>query len=163
MDFTKLSEQLMKMDDDSWAKHSNPWSVYTRFTLLPLISISFYSQHWIGSYSWLLVLISLIWVWLNPRLFKAPKQTDNWASRGTFGERIYLNRAVHAIPTHHQEAANVLQLLSALGMVPFLYGLYSLDVWVLIIGNIWIILCKAWFVDRMVWVYMDTDKPVKVD
>ncbi|MFC1236326.1 DUF6653 family protein [Vibrio sp. F74] len=38
----------MKMDDDSWAKHSNPWSVYTRFTLLPLISISFYSQHWIG-------------------------------------------------------------------------------------------------------------------
>ncbi|UGA53461.1 DUF6653 family protein [Vibrio sp. VB16] len=163
MDFTKLSEQLMTMNDDSWAKHSNPWSVYTRFTILPLISVSFYSQHWIGSYSWLLVLASFIWIWLNPRLFKAPKQTDNWASRGTFGERIYLNRAVCAIPTHHQKATNVLQCLSALGMMPFLYGLYSLDIWVLIIGNIWIILCKAWFVDRMVWVYMDANKPVMAD
>lgn len=163
MDFTRLSEKLMKMDEDSWARHSNPWSVYTRFTILPLISVSFYSQHWIGSYCWVFVFISLIWIWLNPRLFKAPKQTDNWASKGTFGERIYLNRSVRAISKHHQTAANVLQFLSALGMIPFLYGLYSLDIWVLVIGNIWIILCKAWFVDRMVWVYMDANNLVTSD
>ncbi|WNN88973.1 DUF6653 family protein [Gloeocapsopsis dulcis] len=25
------------MSDDTWAHHANPWSVWTRFTVLPLV------------------------------------------------------------------------------------------------------------------------------
>lgn len=155
MDFNKWAEKLMSMDDTTWSKHSNPWSVYSRFTALPLISIAFWSREWVGSLSLLFIAISLFWVWLNPRLFSAPIKTNNWASMGTFGERIYLNCDKESIPAHHLNVCRTLQLLSALGLPFFFYGLYSLNIWVLILGNFWIMVFKAWFVDRMVWLYKD--------
>ena len=145
----------MSMNDEVWSRHSNPWSVYTRFTTLPLISLAVYSREWLDGYSILLVAASLFWVWINPRLFNTPKTTNNWASMGTFGERIYLNRENEAIAMHHIKACQSLQLISAMGLPFFLYGLYSLEIWVLILGNLWIMAFKAWFVDRMVWLYMD--------
>jgi len=143
------------MDDETWARHSNPWSVYTRFTTLPLISFAFWSREWLGLYSGVLVALSFLWVWVNPRLFAVPKRTDSWASRGTFGERIYLNRSNETIPDHHLNASRILQWLSVMGLPFLMYGLYTLDIWVLILGNFWVMVSKAWFVDRMVWLYMD--------
>jgi len=145
----------MSMDDETWARHSNPWSVYTRFTTLPLISFAFWSREWLGLYSGVLVALSFLWVWVNPRLFAVPKRTDSWASRGTFGERIYLNRSNETIPDHHLNASRILQWLSVMGLPFLVYGLYTLDIWVLILGNFWVMVSKAWFVDRMVWLYMD--------
>ncbi len=155
MDILKLFEKLMSMDDETWSRHSNPWSVYTRFTTLPLISLAFWSREWIGSYSLVLIGLSFLWVWVNPRLFRSPKSTNNWASMGTFGERIYLNKENKVIPLHHLKACRVLHFLSALGLPFFIYGLYSLDIWLLMLGNLWVMAFKAWFVDRMVWLYMD--------
>ena len=74
---------------------------------------------------------------------------------GTFGERIYLARNTQTIPQHHLKAAYWLQILSAIGLPIFIYALYSLNIWALILGNVWIMVFKAWFVDRMVWLYMD--------
>lgn len=42
MDVTRFSERLMAMDEVSWQRHSNPWSVYSRFTILPLKSLVFW-------------------------------------------------------------------------------------------------------------------------
>jgi len=151
----RWAEKLMSMDDETWARHSNPWSVYTRFTTLPLISFAFWSREWLGLYSGVLVALSFLWVWVNPRLFAVPKRTDSWASRGTFGERIYLNRSNETIPDHHLNASRILQWLSVMGLPFLMYGLYTLDIWVLILGNFWVMVSKAWFVDRMVWLYMD--------
>lgn len=155
MDLTRFTERLMAMDDESWQRHSNPWSVYTRFSILPLMSVAFYSREWIGYYSLIPIFLSFIWIWLNPRLFNAPTQTHNWASMGTFGERIYLARHTQTIPQHHLKAAYWLQVLSAIGLPIFIYALYSLNIWALILGNMWIMVFKAWFVDRMVWLYLD--------
>jgi uncharacterized protein DUF6653 len=155
MDVTKLSEKLMLMNDNSWQRHSNPWSVYSRFSILPLISLAFWSREWIGTYFVFPIILSFLWIWLNPRVFGVPRTTNNWASMGTFGERIYLNRKTKAIPEHHVKSAFVLQLLSGLGLPIFIYGLYSLKIWALISGNIWVMAFKAWFVDRMVWLYME--------
>ncbi len=155
VDILKYAEKAMSMDDKTWTRHSNPWSVYTRFTALPLISFSFWSREWLDVYSLVLIALSFLWVWVNPRLFSEPKRTNNWASMGTFGERIYLNRENEVIPIHHLKACRTLQFLSAMGLPFFLYGLYSLDIWALILGNLWIMAFKAWFVDRMVWLYMD--------
>ncbi|MEH6443751.1 MAG: DUF6653 family protein [Oceanospirillaceae bacterium] len=150
MDITKLSEKLMWMDDASWQRHSNPWSVYTRFLILPLMSLAFWSRQWLGDYSLIPILLSFIWIWVNPRMFAVPSQTDNWASMGTFGERIYLNRNVRPIPQHHMFPAMLLQLMSGLGLPVFIYGLYSLNIWAVVLGNLWIIVLKlglliVWF------------------
>ena len=155
MEILNYAEKSMAMSDEVWNRHSNPWSVYTRFTTLPIISICFWSIEWIGIYSAIFIAFSFLWVWLNPRLFKAPRKTDNWASMGTFGERIYLSRKKECIPKHHINACRVLQTLSAIGLPIFIYGIYALDFWVLILGNFWIMVFKAWFVDRMVWLYLD--------
>tara|TARA_Y100000758_G_scaffold177082_1_gene125961 strand:- start:641 stop:1210 length:570 start_codon:yes stop_codon:yes gene_type:complete len=155
MDLLKYAAKSMSMTDEVWNRHSNPWSVYTRFTVMPIMSVCFWSRDWIGLYFIAPVLLSFIWVWLNPRLFKPPSKTDNWASMGTFGERIYLNRKNECIPKHHINACRTLQILSAIGLPLFLYGVYALDFWVLLLGNLWIMVFKAWFVDRMVWLYLD--------
>ena len=155
MDILKYAEKSMAMSDEVWKRHANPWSVYSRFSALPIISLGFWSRDWIGIYCIIPVLLSFLWVWLNPRLFKAPDKTNNWASMGTFGERIFLNRKNERIPEHHLRACQTLQILSAMGLPIFIYGLYALDFWVLFLGNFWIMVFKAWFVDRMVWVYLD--------
>lgn len=155
MDITKYAEKVMLMDDETWQKHANPWSVYSRFTALPIVSLAFWSREWLDTYSMIFIALSFLWIWVNPRLFGAPNKTNNWASMGTFGERIYLNRKDETIPIHHIKTCRTLQLLSAMGLPFFIYGLYSLNLWVLILGNFWIMVFKAWFVDRMVWLYMD--------
>ena len=155
MDFTRFAEKLMAMDDETWARHSNPWSVYTRLSILPLMSLAFWSREWIGSYSLIPILLSFIWIWLNPRMFGVPAKTNNWASMGTFGERIYLDRKINPIPEHHILPTIVLQIMSGIGLPIFIYGLYSLNIWALVLGNMWIIVFKAWFVDRMVWLFKD--------
>ncbi len=33
MDVTKLAEKSMAMSEEVWARHANPWSVYTRFSI----------------------------------------------------------------------------------------------------------------------------------
>lgn len=155
MDVTKIAEKLMLMDEESWQRHSNPWSVYTRFSILPLMSLAFYSRVWLELYSLIPILLSFIWIWLNPRVFGIPSFTDNWASMGTFGERLYLTRKVKPIPEHHLLPAKMLQVLAGMGLPVFIYGVYSLDITALVFGNLWIMLFKAWFVDRMVWLYKD--------
>ena len=155
IDITKFTEKLMAMDEATWQRHANPWSVYTRFTILPLMSLAFYSREWIGLYSLIFIALSFVWIWLNPRLFNAPKSTKSWASMGTFGERVYLNRHEVPIPAHHVTPALVLQVMSGTGIPFFIYGLYSLNLWSLLMGNILIMAFKTWFVDRMVWLYLD--------
>ena len=155
MDITKLAEKAMAMDEAAWQKHANPWSVYSRFTILPLISLAFWSREWIGLYAAIPVGLSLFWIWLNPRLFGIPAHTDNWASMGTFGERIYLNRQSIPIPEYHIKPAFLLQALTAPGLPIFIWGIYDLNIWALILGNVWLMVFKAWFVDRMVWLYLD--------
>ncbi|MDO6762454.1 DUF6653 family protein [Agarivorans sp. 1_MG-2023] len=155
MNITQLAEKLMGMDERSWRRHANPWSVYSRFTILPLISLAFWSRQWLGIYAIVPILLSIAWIWVNPRLFGEPANTHHWASMGTFGERIYLKRKHVKIPRHHLQPCIILQVLSGLGVPLFIYGLYQLDITILIAANCWIMAFKAWFVDRMVWLYLD--------
>lgn len=82
----------MRMDDATWRRHANPWSVWTRATVLPLIILAVWSRVWIGRWSLVLVALSVLWMWLHPRVFGEPKTSRHWASRGVMGERVWLNR-----------------------------------------------------------------------
>ncbi|MCZ8499945.1 hypothetical protein O9929_27215 [Vibrio lentus] len=50
----------------------------------------FWSRDWIGIYSVLAILASLYAGYGLIKVIQAPDTTNNWASMGAFGERIYL-------------------------------------------------------------------------
>lgn len=83
MDIAKLSERLMGMDDATWARHSNPWSGWTRITTLPLLCLAVWSRAWWGWGALLPVFAVLCWTWLNPRLFPPPTNERAWMTKGT--------------------------------------------------------------------------------
>lgn len=154
-DIFKFAERLMQMDDAAWARHSNPKSVYSRFSVLPLITLAIWSRVWLGWGCLAPLALAMLWTWWNPRAFSAPSHTDSWASRGTFGERVFLNRAATPVPDHHLMWARILAWVSGLGLVPWIYGLWSLDLSATLLGLVLIVGGKVWFVDRMVWIYQD--------
>ena len=153
MDPYAWAERSMAMDDATWLRHANPWSVWTRFTGLPLLTLAAFSCQWIGAYAVLPIGLAPVWAWWTPRAFPVPRSTDNWASKGTFGERVFLERRRIDVPEHHVRAANVLALLAAAGLPIWLYGLLTLDAWAAVAGVLATALPRAWFVDRMVWIY----------
>lgn len=160
MDIFKLSERLMTMDDETWARHANPWSVFSRFTCLPLIALAVWSRVWLGWWSIIPLVLALFWTWYNPRAFSPSKRSESWAFKGTGGERIFLNRARSPVPCHHDRMARILTAISAVGVLILLYGLVALNAWAAVCGLSVTILAKTWFVDRMVWLYEDVDREV---
>lgn len=145
--------KLFSMTDEVWARHANPWSVWTRFTVLPLLIAAIWSRVVIGYWAWLPVALLIFWTWLNPRLFSRPTSTDNWTSKAVLGERVWLNRKVVPVPIHHRLAPNLLSVFAGCGMPFLIWGLWQLHLWPTIIGLILVYTGKVWFLDRMVWLY----------
>lgn len=158
MDIVKITERLMKMDDEVWERHANPFSVWSRFTVLPLFALAVWSRVWIGWGCLIPVLLVALWTWINPRLFAKPVNTDNWASKGVRGERYFLKRKAVPIPHHHLLATRILGPLSGFAALVFLWGLWALNLWATLTGLILTMVFKAWFVDRMVWLTEDMER-----
>lgn len=154
VDIYRAAERFMGMSEDVWARHANPWSAFTRFTVLPLLALAIWSREWIGLWAWGAVTLALVWNWLNPRLFAPPASLDSWASRGVLGERIWLNRR-DEVRDHHKSWAVILTCASVPGVVFLVLGLWQLRLDWTIFGMLLAVLPKVWFVDRMVWVYQD--------
>ena len=155
METTNTFEKTMSMGADVWRRHANPLSVYTRFLSLPLLGLALWSRDWIGPWCAIPVALAIFWVWINPRLFPVPASTDNWASKAVLGERIWMRRKTMPIPRHHARAAIVLAAISAIGALQFFYGAIALEPVMLSYGLVVTLLGKAWFLDRMVWLYED--------
>ena len=154
-DIYKLSARLMRMTEKDWNRHANPLSVWLRFSCLPLLVAAIYTRDWIGWAALPLVLLALLWIWLNPRLVRPPRDFGSWAARGTLGERIFLARDRVPVPSHHRRAAHVLTALSGLSLLPLAWGLIALDPSATLAGLAASMLTKLWFVDRMVWLHAD--------
>ena len=95
---TKLA-RLFGLQGESWLRHANPVSVWTRFAVLPLLALSIWSRDWIGWWSLVPIALSLVFMVVNPLLFPKPASTRNWASKGVFGERIWADRNTVELPT----------------------------------------------------------------
>ncbi|GFE63973.1 DUF6653 family protein [Litoreibacter roseus] len=155
MNIFNAAERLMAMDDVTWRRHANPWSVWTRFTCLPLIVLALWSRAVFGWWSLVLLALSLIWTWANPRAFPPPSDYGSWGSRAVLGERIFLAKDRYTIAPHHLKAANWLTIASAVGMLPLLYGIIYLDALATLFGLFATVGPKVWFCDRMVWIHAD--------
>ncbi|HZD43564.1 MAG TPA: DUF6653 family protein, partial [Methanomicrobiales archaeon] len=60
---------LFLLDDETWMRHASPWSVWTRFTALPLLVLAFWSRVWLGWGALAPVILALLWTYYNPRIF----------------------------------------------------------------------------------------------
>lgn len=46
--------------------------------------------------------------------------------------------------------------MAGVGLVPLIYGLWTLDLWATLLGLVMTLGGKLWFIDRMVWLLADT-------
>lgn len=151
---SKIAKKF-KLDEKTWMKHANPWSVYTRTFALPFLVIAIWSRIWFGWWSLIFIVVAIIWIWINPLIFPEAKNTENWASKGVFGERVWLNRKNISIPTHHRIMPNILNAVQGIGVIFLIWGLRYLDIWSAVVGLIIVIKSKLWYIDRMVCIYED--------
>ncbi|MFQ3577412.1 MAG: DUF6653 family protein [Verrucomicrobiia bacterium] len=139
------------LSEETWRKHANPWSVWTRLPILALISGVLWFREPLGWALWPSLGFLMLWTWLNPRAFPEPKNLDSWASQSTLGERIWLSRKHRAIPRHHQRAIRCLVVVTAAGVPLIALGLWQHQPTSLVAGLLLCYLGKLWFLDRMVW------------
>ncbi|MEL7343292.1 MAG: DUF6653 family protein [Pseudomonadota bacterium] len=156
-DIGRMTERAMGMDDATWARHANPWSGWTRLSILPLFALAVWSRVWLGWGALVPVVLVAIWTWMNPRLFAEPNSFDNWMSQAVLGERVWLARCDRPVARHHQSAAKLLSIAAGFGVAILAYGLWALDIGFTIAGLILAMGAKLWFLDRMVWLNCDTD------
>ncbi|MCE0494880.1 DUF6653 family protein [Vibrio salinus] len=156
MTFEKKIADVFRLTDENWMRHANPLSVWTRYSVLPLIIMAFWSRLWIGWWCLLPGTLSILWMFLNPIVFKAPKTTKNWASKAVLGERVYLNRDNIPLPAHHNTPLyTILNGISSVGFLLAVWSTVYFSVWGAISGIAMAYLGKSWFLDRMVWLYED--------
>jgi len=153
LELDKVVSKLFLPDDDSWLKHANPWSIWTRFATLPLIVLSIWSRIWIGWYCLIPFAILVFWIWINPTLFSKPKDYSSWGAKAVLGERIFMKRSETPIPNGHIKLITILNVLQSLGAAVLIYGIWNFDVNLTLHGTVYVYLTKMWFLDRMVWLY----------
>ena len=145
------------LDGDSWMKHANPASVWTRFSVVSLFALAIWSRDWIGIWCLIPVALSIVWMFVNPLFFKEPRSTRNWASRAVLGERIWVDRDKIELPEQFRSpaAALVANGYSTIGMGLLAFGLVDLNVLAAVAGILIIHGGKVWILDRMSLLFAD--------
>ncbi|CTQ51454.1 DUF6653 family protein [Jannaschia donghaensis] len=154
-DIFNISERLMSMNRATWARHANPWSVYSRIVGGSFVFAALWSPFWIGYWGIPAILLAALWVRLNPRMFPAPTHTDGWATQAVLGERAFLNRAQVPIPRHHAVAAYVTSALAGLFLLIVVAAFLTRDFWLALTAWHAATIAKLWFCDRMTWLWAD--------
>lgn len=151
MDIGRILERIMSMDDETWARHSNPLSGWTRVSILPLFALGIWSRTWFGWHALWIIALTVIWTWVNPRLFGPPTSDHAWMTQGVLGERIWLARKSHPIPIYHARVARLLNIVAVISIFVLGYGLWNFDFGLTLAGLVVAMGAKLWFLDRMVW------------
>ena len=138
------------LDGDAWMRHANPASVWTRFSVLPLLALAIWSRDWIGVWCLVPIAAAVAWMFVNPLLFKAPTSTRNWASRSVLGERIWVDRDKLDLPEQFRSpvVSWIANGYSVIGVAVLAYGLADYDLVATVAGLLLTQVGKAWYLDR---------------
>jgi hypothetical protein len=123
-----------------WARHSNPWSGWSRTLGHPALVAALYHRSWRG------VAACIVYFIVNPLLFPPPKSTDNWMSQGVLGERLWTsgyNPRNWRLPTW-------LNIINLPVFVVSLVAAYQRTLTTAIAATLLTAVTKLWFIDRMV-------------
>lgn len=139
--------RVFAMDELSWRRHANPWSVWTRLAAVPAGVLAVWSRDWVGWWAAVPILLVVAWLFANTKVFR-PVGPGGWAADGIHGEKWWLQQR-HRVPSRHR---TVLRCLIALGLgsgVLLTYGLITLQVWPTLTGTALLVLAQIWRIDRM--------------
>jgi hypothetical protein len=161
MNVEKQLTQWMGMDEETWQKHANPQSVFSRILVLPLMLSSIWSRKWLGWKAVFPFALTMLWNWFNPRLFDKPKSTDNWAPKAVFGESVWLKKDEEPIPERHKGLPEFLNAVNTVGLFMAIIGAFRRQGWVTSTGAAMNYLAKFWFLDRMVWLFNEQQQTHK--
>lgn len=145
---------LFRMDERTWERHANPWSVWTRMASLPLMLAVIWSHTTLGWWVVVPAAATAAWLWLNPRLFPPPASTRSWASRAVLGERLWVDPA-RRVGGDHRTVATLTSAVAAVGGIAAVGGAVANDIGWTLSGAAVCYLGKLWFLDRMVWLFED--------
>lgn len=163
MTLEKRLAKFFNLEGDNWLKHANPWSIWTRFATLPFIIVAVWSRVWYGWYCLIPIAILIIWIIVNPTLFKKPKSYNNWGSKSVLGERYWSNRKKVPVPQHHHPVVLILTILQTVAGIILMVGLWKLKANLVVFGATSVYLTKMWFLDRMVWITEDMKEKHPID
>lgn len=133
------------MTDQVWARHENPWSVWTRVAVLPLLTAAILWRAALGPAFWPVLAALLAFTWANPRLFPPPADRGGWSPLAVRGERMWLERRG---PAPLLRAADRLAPLPALGAPVWLWGLYAGDAALAFLGALSVAALKLYWLER---------------
>ena len=132
------SEKML--GEKGWARHSNPWSGWTRVLTFPLLYVP------IWGHDWKIGLVVIAWFAVNPFLFPPPKDVNTWMSKGVMGEKIWMETGRKGLPL----LLNVLMLSAFIGSI---YTAWNRLLWPTMFFAVIVFIGKLWFLDRMVTIY----------
>ena len=136
------------MSEESWKRHANPWSVWTRFAAIPLIILSIWSRSWIGWWALAPLALIILWLWWNPHAFPPIDKPTAWSSRGIYGERLWsLDRS--QMPAGFNVAQRFWTVGALTGAVLLAWGLAALEIWPTVFGATLIVAGQLWRIDRL--------------
>jgi hypothetical protein len=139
--------------DETWERHANPWSVWTRYAAFPFLIAALWSSHAIGWWSLLPTALVVVFLVINPRLFAAPRSTRNWASMAVLGERVWLMEGRRFLPDQGRGVFYAMMAASIISVPALAFGVYSADIPLTMVAMLAILIGKTWFNDRMVWLF----------
>ena len=127
---------LFGLRGEQWMRHANPWSVWVRFAVLPLIALAAWSRVWIGWWAVLAGAAALVFMVVEPLLFPPPRSTRNWASKGVFGERILAEGTRRDIPAQFRASRVpvITTVWQTIGLAGLVVGLVRLDLLLTLAG-----------------------------
>ena len=154
--------KLFGLEGESWMKHANAASVWTRFSVVSLLALAIWSREWIGIWCLIPIGLSIAWMFVNPLLFDVPESTRNWASRSVLGERIWVDRdKVDSPSSSARGRVAVANAYSTIGMGLLAFGLIDLNLLAVPTGILITHGGKAWYLDRvqLLFAEMKDSKP----
>ena len=69
-----------------FARHSNPWSAWTRWASTPLVLVPVWTRRWSHA------AVVAGWLLVNPLIFPGPATDRAWATRAILGEELWITQ-----------------------------------------------------------------------
>jgi hypothetical protein len=81
-----VSSLIKRLLREIFKHHSNPWSAWTRLLSVPLVFVPIWTRSWREG------AIVVVWLIVNPIMFREPNNDKAWATRAMLGEEMWITK-----------------------------------------------------------------------
>ncbi len=81
-----MSSLIKRLLREVFKHHSNPWSAWTRLLSVPLVFVPIWTRSWREG------AIVVVWLIVNPIMFREPKNDKAWATQAMLGEEMWITK-----------------------------------------------------------------------